>query len=639
MILALLLQHTVQATLDLGNPGVRVSPSLYGLMTEEINYSYDGGLYAELIRNRAFLDDARQPRYWSAAHPGASISLEKTGPTEARPFALKVKGGAANDGFWGFPIRSNNSYRLSLYVKADAKTNLTAALVSTDGSTVYAQTKISGVDGTWRKISAILKTGSVAKPTANARFVVADTSFAAGGTNSGTFSLAQVSLFPPTYNKNKTVFRADLVEKMQALRPTFLRFPGGNYLEGNTLKDYFPWDKTLGAIEDRPGHMSPWGYRSTDGMGLAEFLQWCEAIKSKPVLGVYAGYALNGDVIKPGPELDKFVQYALDEIEYIVGGPNTKWGARRVRDGHPKPYPLEYVEIGNEDGFDKSGSYPARYAVFYRAIKAKYPQISIVSSTGGTDFLGMKFPIKDSPLEVVDEHYYSSAWDMMAMASKYDSFDRKGPKVFVGEWAGHTGAAPWERGAVGPTSDMKSAIADAAFMTGMERNSDHVVMACYAPLFVRVDPGGMQWKLNLIGYNTLDTFASPSYYAQTMFAQNLGDRVLPLTLSGVEVQKEGNKTLPGCFASATIDSRSGTVFIKLVNALASEQVFNFNVKGASLASSGTLTTIVGADGDRNSMEEPKKVFPASKTVAVGSSRLSIKVPANSVNVFRIQSRR
>ena len=632
MILALLLQHTVQATLDLSKPGVKVSPSLYGLMTEEINYSYDGGLYAELIRNRAFLDDARQPRFWSAVGEGSTISLEKSGPTAARPASLRVKGGAANDGFWGFPIRSKNTYRLSLYVKADAKTKLTASLESGDGSTVYAQSRITGVDSTWRKISAVLNTDSVPAPTAIARFVLR-------GTGQEPFTLAQVSLFPPTYNKNKTVFRADLVERMQALRPTFLRFPGGNYLEGNTLKDYFPWDKTLGSIEDRPGHMSPWGYRSTDGMGLAEFLQWCEVIKSKPVLGVYAGYALNGEYIKPGPELDKFVQYALDEIEYVVGGPNTKWGAQRVRDGHPKPYPLEYVEIGNEDGFDKSGSYPARYGVFYRAIKAKYPQISIISSTGGTDSLGMKFPIKDSPLEVVDEHYYSTAWDMMAMASKYDSFDRKGPKVFVGEWAGHTGAAPWERGAIGPTSDMKSAIADAAFMTGMERNSDHVVMACYAPLFVRVDPGGMQWKLNLIGYNTLDTFASPSYYAQTMFAQNLGDRVLPLTLSGVQEQKEGNKTLPGCFASATIDSRSGTVFIKLVNALASEQVFNFDVKGASLASSGTLTTITGADGDRNSMEEPKKVFPVAKTVSVGAGGLSLKVPANSVSTFKIKSSR
>jgi alpha-N-arabinofuranosidase len=630
MILALLLQHTVQATLDLGNPGVKVSPSLYGLMTEEINYSYDGGLYAELIRNRAFLDDTKQPRHWSAAGDGSTITLEKAGPTTARPFSLKVKGAAANEGFWGFPIRSNNSYRLSLYVKADSKTNLIASLESRDGSKVYAKTQVSGVDSAWRKVSAVLKAGSVSASTADARFVLR-------ATGSETFSLAQVSLFPPTYNKNKTVFRSDLVEKMQALKPTFLRFPGGNYLEGNTLKDYFPWEKTLGPIEDRPGHMSPWGYRSTDGMGLAEFLQWCEAINSKPVLGVYAGYALNGDVIKPGPELDKFVQYALDEIEYIVGAPTTKWGAQRVRDGHPKPYPLEYVEIGNEDGFDKSGSYPARYAVFYRAIKSKYPQLSIISSTGGTDWLGMKYPIKDSPLEVVDEHYYSTAWEMMTMANKYDSFDRKGPKVFVGEWAAHTGPAPWEAGAKGPTSDMRSAIGDAAFMTGMERNSDHVVMSCYAPLFVRVDPGGMQWKLNLVGYNTLDTFGSPSYYAQTMFAQNLGDRVLPLSLSGVATQQEGGKTLPGCFASATIDSKTGTVFIKLVNALDSEQTFNFNTKGGSLAATGTLTTITGPNDAVNSIAEPKKIFPSTKKVAVGSLGLSIKVPGNSVNVFQIKS--
>ncbi|RYG86259.1 alpha-N-arabinofuranosidase, partial [bacterium] len=592
-------------TLDLARPGVAVSPTLYGHMTEEINHSYDGGLYGELVRNRAFLDDAKAPAHWSAVGTGADVTLERSGPSAARPAALRVRGGVANEGYWGVPVRPATAYQLSLWARADAGGPIAASLESPDGATVYARTTVTGVGGPWRKIAATLRTARGITPTKDARLVLRT------GDRRSVW-LAQVSLFPPTYKGRPNGNRPDLMEMMAAMRPKFLRFPGGNYLEGNTPEERFPWKETLGRIEDRPGHPSPWGYRSSDGMGLMEFLRWSEELGAKPLLGVYAGYALGGAVAKPGRELEPFVQEALEEIEYVIGGPDTKWGAQRARDGHPAPFDLEAVEVGNEDGFDKSGSYEARFVQFFDAIRAKYPGLRIISSTGGQDFLGVKFPITQRRPDLWDEHYYAEAWDMMAMATKYDGYDRKGPAVFVGEWASFDKIAPWERGAIGPTPNMRCTLGDAAFMTGMERNSDIVRMACYAPLLVNVNPGARQWSLNLIGYDALNAFGSPSYWAQRMFAENLGDRVVPLTLANVPVQTQGEKTLPALFASATRATRTGELYVKLVNPLATPQEVAFDLRGARVGPDGTATVLSGDPQAQNDLEAPTRIAPVSE---------------------------
>ena len=277
------------------------------------------------------------------------------------------------------------------------------------------------------------------------------------------------------------------MEKMAAMHPAFLRFPGGNYLEGNHINERFDWKKTIGPLVDRPTHPSPWGYLSTDGMGLLEFLGWCEDLKMAPVLAVYAGYSLAGEHVNPGADLEPYVQDALDEIEYVSGGTDTKWGAVRARDGHPEPFKLTYVEIGNEEWFDKSGSYDERYAQFSKAIKAKYPGLQLIATA----------PVKSAKPDVVDEHYYVRATQNFHDAAHYDTpggspasplhwdgghfdqADRNGPKIFVGEWATREGS---------PTPNMGAALGDAAWMTGMERNSDLVVMAAYAPLLVNVNP-------------------------------------------------------------------------------------------------------------------------------------------------------
>ncbi len=298
------------------------------------------------------------------------------------------------------------------------------------------------------------------------------------------------------------------MQKMAEMKPSFLRLPGGNYLEGNTIAERFDWKKTLGETASSPGHRGPWGYRSTDGMGLLEYLEWCEDLHMQPVLAVFAGYSLRGEHIAPGPALAPFVQDALDEIEYVTGNTSTKWGARRAQDGHPRAFPLTYVEVGNEDNFDRSNNYEGRFAQFYDAIKARWPKLQIIAT----------IPVRGRKPDVVDDHYYRSAAEMARDSGHYDKTSRKGPKIFVGEWASIEGR---------PTPTYQAALGDAAWLTGLERNSDLVVMEAYAPLMVNVNPGAAQWPTNLIGYDALNSFGSPSFYVQSIFANNTGDVVLP----------------------------------------------------------------------------------------------------------------
>ncbi len=622
--------HPAQLTIDFTHPGVSVSPNLYGLMTEEINYSYDGGLYGELIRNRAFLDDQKQPAHWSPQGQGSAISLEKSGPTVARPMALRVKGGAANDGYWGFPVTPRTDYQLSAWVKSDSTGPILATLESVSGSTVYARASLKGVTSNWQNLETVLKTSSGIKPTTDARLVLRT----APGT---TILLSQVSLFPPTFKRRPNGNRRDLMKMLVDMKPQFLRFPGGNYLEGNTLADRYAFQNTVGPIESRPGHLSPWGYRSTDGMGLFEFLLWSEEMRAKPLLAVYAGYALKGEYIKPGPELTPFVQDALDEIEYVIGGAGTKWGAQRVKDGHPKPFPLECVEVGNEDGFDKSGSYEGRFVQFYDAIKLKYPNLKVISTTGGKDWPGLMFPMVQRSPDLVDEHYYSECWDMMAMATRFDGYSRTGPKVFVGEWAAHDLVAPWAgENPNGPTPNMRCAIAEAAFMTGLERNSDVVAMSCYAPLLVNVNPGGHQWAINLIGYDALSSFGSPSYYAQTMFANSIGNQTVPTVLANVPMQTDGKRSQSGLFASATRKTATGALFVKVVNALSTPQDIELNIKGASVDPTGTISVLTGDLKAMNSLAEPKNVVPKTKMLTGVSPSFHCMLPPNSISVIKLR---
>jgi alpha-N-arabinofuranosidase len=390
-----------------------------------------------------------------------------------------------------------------------------------------------------------------------------------------------------------------------------------------------------------------WRYWSSDGMGLLEFLLWCEDLHMQPVLGVYAGYSLRQQRVKPGPDLEPYVKDALDEIEYVTGGPGTAWGARRAADGHPAPFPLEYVEIGNEDQFDREqGSYEGRFGQFFDAIKAKYPAIKIISSTGASS----RVP------DILDEHYYRRSEDEMASHSHdYDARPRSGPKVFVGEWATRVGA---------PTPNMSAALGDSAWMTNMERNSDLVIMSAYAPLFVNVNPGGMQWPTDLIGYDALSSYGSPAYYAQQMFNNYRGDVVLPVTAEGIPTRawqpppprrRPGTpppdasappltppppQEVPTVFWSATRDTKTGTIFLKIVNRAATPQPVRVEFSGlAGVDAKGQAVTLsAGSPTDTNSIAEPTKIVPVTTSVDGLGTSFTRTFPPYSLTVLQIKAR-
>ncbi len=608
----------VTLTVHADQPAHAVSPMLYGLMTEEINYSYDGGLYAEMVRNRTFKGSWDGIQSWYLVEDGnaaANIRPEMaTGPSAALQHSMRLtvekadpanEAGLLNVGYWGMALKANTGYKGSFFAKTDTAEMgpVRVSLVQNDTGKVVARATVSGLTSDWKQYFFTLTTAGDIQPSAANHLVLT-----VG--HPGTVWLDLVSLFPPTYHDRANGNRIDLMEKMAAMHPQFLRFPGGNYLEGDHINERFEWKKTIGPLVDRPTHPSPWNYHSSDGMGLLEFLEWCEDLKMQPVLAVYAGYSLKGDHVEPGAALEPFVQDALDEIEYVSGGADTKWGAERVKDGHPAPFALKYVEIGNEDWFDKSGSYDGRYAQFYKAIKAKYPNLQLIATA----------PVKGSTPDVLDEHFYVRATQNFKDATHYDKTDRNGPKIFVGEWATREGT---------PTPNMGAALGDAAWMTGLERNSDIVIMASYAPLFVNVNPGGMQWESDLIGYDTLHSYGSPSYWAQVIFGEYLGDQALNSESSG-----GGDKF----FYSITKNTAKKQLYLKLVNASSLAQPVAIDLGGAQVAGTAKLVSLSARDTQAtNSINDRERIMPVDSTVQVGS-KFSHTLPPYSIQVLQIDEK-
>ena len=631
--------------IDAGHVTAQVSPLLYGLMTEEINHSYEGGLYAELIQNRSFQDDNKNPVHWALVQKGAeaSIALDPAQPlNDALKTSLRLDAagaapgsrvGIANDGWWGIPVKPDTTYRVSFYAKGAAASGpLTVSIESNDGAKTFASAVVPQITGEWKQYSATLKTASDAAVSALNRFVISTE-------NPGKVWFNLVSLFPPTFKDRPNGNRIDLMQSMVDMKPGFLRCPGGNYLEGDHIADRFPWDKTLGDLATRPGHPGCWGYRSSDGLGLLEFLEWAEDIGSEPVLAVYAGYSLKGDHVNPGPDLQPLVESALDEIEYVIGGPNTKWGARRVADGHPAPFPLTWVEIGNEDFFDASKTYDGRFTQIFDAIRAKYPDLKLISTV-----------MPDHPNHVhsrtpdaVDEHDYwkADAYEKEA-PSHFEKWDRNGPKLFVGEWAAFEDIVPWDKAsdALPATPSMKAALGDAAWMAAMERNSDVVVMQCYAPMLVRIDPNvpnrrpnaDRAWRPDMIGFDSLTVFGCPTYYAFKMFSQNHGDTVIRATLSGLP---PGH---PALDQSVTKDSKTGAITIKMVNVTNAPQTTAITIDGASgLASTGRAITLSGRPEETNSLTDPTHLVPVESEVSGVASTFSYTFPPYSVTVLQLSA--
>ena len=656
-------------------PGARINPMLYGLMTEEINFSYDGGLYGELIQNRIFRNTrGRGPAlevagatpvegapcwYIVTSADAAGTAIPDTNDpvnTTALTTSLKLtissvpaggRVGVANTGYWGIPAKSNSTYQCSFYAKASNgfSGSLTVAIESNDGKTIHASAAVPALTDKWQRYKVTLKTGQLT-PSADNRFVI----WAAA---KGTINLNLVSLFPPVFKERTgaalggrpvTGFRPDIMQLLDAMHPAFLRFPGGNYLEGSNFANRFDFKTQIGPWEERPGHMSPWGYRSSDGLGLLEFLEWCEELKMEPVLGVFAGLCLNGGRdVKTGAELKPFIEDALDEIEYITGDVNTKWGARRAKDSHPAPFKLTYVEIGNEDFLNNGRKTYAgpegRFAMFYNAIKAKYPDIQVIATTD-----------PGVPHDVIDNHHYMSPNTAIRNAHLYDIADRNGPKIFEGEWASQ------ERGvARGLTPSFQCALSDAAFLTGLERNADIVIMNCYAPLFTRVNPGGSQWSTDLIGYDTMTSFGSPSYYVQKMFFNARGDRVIPVarivpqTIPTREPAPEPSgrfgfvrrESPPSpeepLFACASKEDASGDIILKVVNIFDVDQTMTVELAGANVLKVSTGEVMVGMPDDINSAKAPFHTVPRRFIVTDAGSNWTHTFPGNSITVIRFKT--
>lgn len=623
----------------------RVSPSLYGLMTEEINYSYEGGIYAELIANRTFNPAPNEMKFWSTTG-GATMSLDTGTPlNDTLTSSMKLDAsnagngspaGIANSGYWGIPVRPHTTYHASFYARA---TNgfagpLTVSLESADEKTIFARAEVNGISGDWQKFNATLTTKGL-KPSKDNVFKITTHT-------PGIIWLQQVSLFPPTYKDRPNGNRPDLMNLLAAMHPAFLRLPGGNYLEGNTIDERFEWKKTIGPIEQRPGHKSPWGYWSTDGLGLLEYMEWCEDLNIQPVLAIYAGYSLNHQRINPGDDLQPYVADAMNEIEYVTGDSSTRWGAQRAKDGHPAPFPLNYIEVGNEDWFDRSGSYDKRFARFYDAIKAKYPQLQIIATA----------KVKSRVPDLIDEHYYRSEEEMEAHALDYDKYSRTSPtKIFCGEWATRVGS---------PTPNMAGALGDAAWMTGMERNSDIVLISSYAPLFVNVSDidekgGSMQWRSDLIGYDALHSYGSPSYYAQVMFSTHHGDTILatdsqniPTQLwqppsrhhNGVELPPLPAQQIRKIFFDATRDTQSGTIYLKMVNTLGIPQPITVGLSGIKkVARTGRAIIMKAASpDDTNSIEQPANIVPVAMTMHGLGKKFTKVLPPYSITILELAAK-
>jgi alpha-N-arabinofuranosidase len=464
-----------------------------------------------------------------------------------------------------------------------------------------ATTTVTGLTGEWKQYTFTLKTGDVPASANNHLLLTM--------TRPATVWFDLVSLFPPSYQGRPNGNRIDIMEKLAAMHPKFLRLPGGNYLEGDHIAERFDWKKTIGPWADRPTHPSPWNYRSSDGMGLLEFLEWCEDLKMEPVLAVYAGYSLKQEHVEPGPALEPYVQDALDEIEYVSGGTDTKWGAERAKNGHAAAFPLHYVEVGNEDEFDKSNSYDGRFAQFFKAIKQRYPNLQVIATA----------PVKGVTPDVVDEHFYMSAEKSFSEAHHYDKTDRNGPKIFVGEWATREGD---------PTPNLQAALGDAAWMTGMERNSDLVIMSSYAPLFVNVNAGGMQWATDLIGYDALTSYGSPSYWAQVMFAGHVGTEVVSSSL-----ENTGTKV----YASVTRDEKQRKLFVKVVNATSNAQPLAIQVKGAGKVTGQVkrITLRGKTPNATNSIAQPNVLVPVEHTIAVTGEKFKQNFAPYSINVLEM----
>jgi alpha-N-arabinofuranosidase len=624
-------------TIPLNAPGPAIPPTAVGIFFEDINFAADGGLYPERIKNRSFEFDNPLMAWSKVQRKSATGSVtvqtdQPLNPNNPHYLRLTVENlgdgfGVENEGFRGIGVAQGAAFTFSCFARSSSESApaLTLKLLSPDGHTL-ASAQLAGFTNTWKKHSVeITPTGGHSQ----SRLVLLASA-------PGVLDLDMVSLFPKeTFNNRPNGLRPDLGQLLKDMHPAFMRFPGGCIIEGRTLALRYRWKDTIGPLEERKLQINRWNnefkhrpapdYFQSYGLGFFEYFQLCEDIGAEPLPVLSCGMAcqFNTGELCPLDQLGPYVQDALDLIEFANGAPDTTWGAKRAAMGHPAPFNLKLLGVGNEQwGQD----YIDRYKVFATAIKSKYPDVKLISGAGpfseGKEFDFAWKNLRDLKADVVDEHYYQPPSWFPKNAHRYDKYDRSGPKVFAGEYAAQSVkvVSPDNR------NDWNCALNEAAFMTGLERNAEVVTMSSYAPLFAHVD--AWQWTPNLIWFDNLRSYGTPSYYVQRLFASNRGDTILPATLGGENTE--------GLFAS-TSRTKSGEVILKLVNLNASPTRLTIHLTGVTtLAREGQSQTIATPDlKAENSLDEPTKIAPVTQPLRPSSPKFEHELPAQSVTVLRI----
>ena len=641
----LLAQSGIQSkhTLDLDGAftHIKIQPTMYGIFFEDINFAADGGLYAELIKNRSFEFDEpltgwKQPNTKTLSpnldsgfliiHTDAS----KTNKNYARITVLNDKNYLLeNEGFRGIGIHQGEKYDFSFdleNVSGNIK-EMKAELIDEKGQSIVA-VSIPVLGKGWQKYATVFSpTRTVEKAKLQITFI-----------GNGVVNVDMISLFPQdTWKGRKGGLRKDLVQKLYDLQPGFLRFPGGCIVEGRTLAERYQWKKTIGKVEDRENLINKWNngfahrltpdYWQSFGLGFFEYFQLSEDLGAEPLPILSCGMAcqFNTAELVKMEDLDPYVQDALDLIEFANGDITTPWGKVRAEMGHSKPFNLKFIGVGNEQWGE---DYIERYKVFEKAIHAKYPKITIVSGSGPSpdgEFFeyGWK-ELKKLNAQIVDEHYYNSPEWFLQNAARYDKYDRRGPKVFAGEYAAQS------VGVVKPENknNWLTALSEAAFMTGLERNADVVTMTSYAPLLAHAD--GWQWTPDLIWFNNLSTYATPNYYVQKLFSNNKGTDLLKITENGKAVTGQ-NKL----YSSAVFDEKSKEIIIKIVNADTQPKAVILNTKNLRLGGK-MIKIILSADTlDTENSFTSELIQPKENSESIKRGKISTEIPPKSVVILKI----
>ena len=625
--------------------GAKVQPTMYGIFFEDINYAADGGLYGELVKNRSFeFPDALMG--WKAF---GKFEVKNDGPFERCPHyvVLGYSGhndaatGLQNEGYFGIGIEKAEDYRFSVWAKA-VSGDATVEVSLVDENTMEehqefatAELKVSGNE--WKKYELVLKPAKTVQK-ANLRLLLK-------GKNS--VALEHVSLFPKhTFKDRDNGMRRDLAQALYDLHPGVFRFPGGCIVEGSSLEQRYQWKNSIGPVENRPLNGNRWlstfnyrlfpDYYQSYGLGFYEYFLLSEDIGAEPLPVLNVGMACqyqnwnNPKAHVPVDSLQPYIQDCLDLIEFANGDVNTTWGKKRAEMGHPAPFNLKFLAVGNEQW---DNLYYERLRPFVKAIKAKYPNIKLIG-TSGPDSEGEMFDkgwkaMKELKADLVDEHFYRDEHWFLSHGLRYEGYDRKGPKVFAGEYACHGKGKKWNH--------FETSLYEAAFMTDLERNADVVDMATYAPLFAHVD--GWQWRPDMIWYDNTRMFKTVSYYVQQMYACNKGTNVLPLTMNGKAVA--GQEGQDGLFASAVVDKQKGEVIVKVANTSDKTQEVTLNLNGLKGSRSASLTTLQCDNMDaENTLDNPNKIRPVETTATCESKKnatvLRDKLPAKSFRMYKIK---